>query len=114
MIDKTLLKVRTIREFIDKIDELYDSDALCISKAGKEVTENYHVFSDKIRAAANYFSQKYGLGRRIFVLGDFNEKWLTVFLGIVYSGNIIVPMNRMLSAPNLIECCEKVEADVQI
>ena len=82
-------------EYGDRIAYRYFLDRLIVDKTYSELTRD-------VKAIASWLVKKGCCGKHIAVIGSTSYKWITTFLGIECSGNVVLPIDRMLSGNEIL------------
>lgn len=89
-------KVQTIPGILDSIIERYGAEIIATrtNKDGKISEAAYGELKRDALSLASFLEQKNLSGQPIAVLGNLSYEWLVIFFGILYSGNIVVPIDK--------------------
>lgn len=69
------------------------------------------LYSDVAKLAA-FCHQTYGAGRKIAVLGENSYLWIISYFAIVSSGNVVVPVDKELSADDIADLLDDCQCDL--
>ena len=78
------------REYGNRVAYRYLVDAQIVDKTYSELTHD-------VRAVASWMVNKGYCGKHIAIVGSTSYQWIATFLGIACSGNIVLPIDKMLS-----------------
>ncbi len=97
------------RGFISSVKNKYGDKVLFRTKTRRKETEiTYNQFYSDVCRMAHYFSTTYGTGKTIALIGENSYEWILSYFAVSCSGNIIVPLDKELSAEDisklLIDC----------
>lgn len=116
---KNFTAVRNVAEFADAIAARGDKCALVWKYEDVKYELSYRGFYEKITnfaAGIKKLSAEKGYesGTRIALVGDNCGEWLAAYLGIIYSGNTVVPMDKEVSPEETEKFLESVDAKMII
>ena len=90
-----------LQNFVEYISE-YDSKIAYKYLADGEIkTKTYRQLTTDSRNIASWFVGQGIFGCHIAILGGASVDWISVYLGITISGNVAVPLDKMLSSEEL-------------
>lgn len=89
-------EICTLQDLVQIAGQVYGDDIYVTwTKNSKEEShKTYRMLRDDVKAVADFLTRKGICYQRIAVIGALNYEWLTVFLGIISSGNIAVPLDK--------------------
>ncbi len=110
------MKFNNIREIIEYSKDKYkDNVAFKIKhKNGGKVSYDditYKRLADEIKAFSKYLIKNGFSGKRVAVIGKNSYEWMLVYLSVLCSGGVIVPLDRGLLAYEVKEQLERAEAE---
>jgi len=105
-------KVHTIPEILDSIIGRYGTEIIAArtNRNGKISAATYGELQRDALCLASFLEQKNLSGQSIAVVGKLSYEWLVVFFAILYSGNIVVPIDKDLGAKEIAGAMLKVNA----
>ena len=65
------------------------------------VSKSFRKLARDVRSVASWLVKNGHCGRHIAIIGGTSYPWVTVFLGILCSGNVVIPVDRMLPAEEI-------------
>lgn len=87
----------SIKEFVDEIYACYpDVIAYKFFKNGNVESRTYKELRDDVYGFASYLISKKYKGCHIAILGGTSYEWVVSFLAVVLSGNVVIPIDKML------------------
>lgn len=78
----------------------------------KEIKKSYSDFQNDVEALGSYFISQYERGTHIAVIGENSYEWLVTYFAAVNSGNVIVPLDKDASIPDIKHLIEKSNAEI--
>ena len=88
--------ITTCSQFIDYIAH-YDEKTAYRYLSNNEIKDKtYRELVNRSKSIASYFKKKGYRNRNIAILGATSCEWLETYFGILLSGNVVVPLDRML------------------
>ena len=92
--EKTLVD---LQDFVKTIAEKYgERDVYRYIVDGNVVNKSFKTFEWDINSVASWFVEKGWEGKHIAIIGSSSYYWMTTFLGVACSGNVVIPIDRML------------------
>ena len=93
-----------LQEYVNEIATAYAyRDAYrYINKEDKIVGKTYKQFASDIFAVASWFVNRGWEKRHIAIIGSTSYEWVVTFLGIACSGNVVVPIDKMLTTDEML------------
>ena len=89
--------MRDLQSFVDYIENAYgDRDAYRYLVDDRQVSKSFRELARDVRAVASWLVKNGHCGRHIAIIGGTSYPWVTAFLGIVCSCNVVVPVDKML------------------
>ena len=86
-----------LQDFVKEIAENYgDRDVYRFIENGEIVSKSFRTFEHDINSVASWFVNKNYKGKHIAIIGASSYHWMTAFLGIACSANVVIPIDRML------------------
>ncbi len=100
LVKKTL---RDLQEYVGEIVAAYGSrDAYRYIKDNKIVRKTYKKFGSDIFAVASWLTSRGWRKKHIAIIGSSCYAWVVTFLGIACSGNVVIPIDKMLSSEEML------------
>ena len=85
-----------------KAEQMPDGSAFRYRKGRDQVeTKTYRDVFQETGKAASWISKNYGKGNHIAVIGENSYEWLLAFFAVLGSGNVAVPIDKELPAPEI-------------
>jgi long-chain acyl-CoA synthetase len=96
-------EILDLRQLVDRAAAKYGNKPLLSWFQGEEtlLIKTYQDFLDDINALGTALAERGYKGHHIAVLGANSYAWLVVFLAVVNGNNVVVPLDKGLSAPEL-------------
>ncbi len=91
----------TLQELVNHISEYDSKIAYKYLDNGEIRTKTYRQLTDDSKSIASYFAKKGINGCHIAILGRASVDWISVYLGITISGNVAVPLDKMLPSEEI-------------
>ena len=105
----------TFEQFLTLVRGKYDDKVLFRTKRRKsESAVTYNQFYDDVQKLASYFNKTYGTRNKIAVIGENSYEWILTYFAVVCSNNIMVPIDKELSAPDIAELLKECECSTLI
>ena len=105
--------VESIVELIERSSRLYrESTAIKFKENRKVLEKSYNELLSDTKLCANNLLQNYPTANHIAVLGSSSYGWIVTYLGAVFAGRVIVPLDKELAAAELSE--QITQADVEL
>ena len=102
-----------LQEFVKEIEKTYGSrDAYRYIVGGSVVSKTFQEFKRDIFAVASWFVKKNWVGKHIAIIGSSSYHWVTTFLGIECSANVVIPIDKMLSEQEMLNLLVLGDADM--
>lgn len=86
----------TLKNYVDSISQYEDKIAYRFLSYGNVTEKTYRALTDDSRKIASWFVKNGIKGKHIAILGSASYDWITSYLGITSSGNVAVPLDKML------------------
>ena len=90
------METLTMKDFVEHISQYGDKTAYRFLSDGSVAERTYRKLSEDSRRIASWLAGKQAIGQHIAILGSASYEWITAYLGITMSGNVAVPMDKML------------------
>ena len=111
----TISPYETFEQFLTLVKAKYGDKVLFRTKRRKgEETITYNQFYDDVQKFASHFSKTYGTRNKIAVIGENSYEWILTYFAVACSNNIIVPIDKELSAPDIAELLKECECHTLI
>ena len=105
----------TFEQFLTLVKGKYGDKVLFRTKRRKsESAVTYNQFYDDVQKLASHFSKTYSARNKISVIGENSYEWILTYFAVVCSNNIIVPIDKELSAPDIAELLKECECHTLI
>ena len=92
-----------LQEFVKEIAKAYkDRDAYKYIVGDSVVSKTYTEFQKDIYAVASWFVNKGYSGKHVAIIGSSSYPWVTTFLGIACSANVVIPIDKMLPKEDIL------------
>lgn len=102
----------TIREFVDFIGKKYaEKDAYQFIIEDTVESRTYTQLKEDAYGLAGFLSEKGYNGKHIALLGGTSYEWIVSFFAVVMSGNVVVPIDKMLQEKEMIFLFGKGDVD---
>lgn len=100
----------TFEQLLTLVKGKYGDKVLFRTKRRKsESAVTYNQFYDDVQKLAAHFGKTYGVRNKIAVIGENSYEWILTYFAVVCSNNIIVPIDKELSAPDIAELLKECE-----
>lgn len=107
--------VESIVELIERSSRLYrESTAIKFKENRKVLEKSYNELLSDTKLCANNLLQNYPTANHIAVLGSSSYGWIITYLGTVFAGRVIVPLDKELTVNELVEQIIQAEVDLLI
>ncbi len=102
-----------LQEFVKEIAKAYgDRDAYRYIVEDTVVRKSFKEFERDINAIASAFVKKGWEGKHVAIIGSSSYNWVATFLGIACSGNVVIPIDRMLPEEDILGLLVMGDADM--
>ena len=102
-----------LQEFVKEIAQAYgDRDAYRFIVDGNVVCKTFKEFERDINAVASSFVNKGWSGKHIAIIGPSSYQWVVTFLAVACSGNVVIPIDKMLSEDEMLGLLVMGDADL--
>lgn len=96
-------KLNDLQEFVSEIADLYGTRKAYRYFEGETVVDKTFLELQRdVNAVASWMVGQNWRGRHIAVLGGSGYAWILTFLGTINSGNVVIPLDKMLSEEELL------------
>lgn len=107
---KTLID---LQEYVNELSNTYKfRDAYRYIVNDKIVRKTFNAFAHDIFAVASWMVGRGWQGKHIAIIGSSSYAWVTTFLGITCSANVVIPIDKMLSSEEILNLL--VMGDVEV
>lgn len=107
---KTLID---LQEYVNEIASAYTyRDAYRYIVNGKIVRKTYKTFAHDIFSVASWLANQGWEKKHIAIIGSSSYEWVVTFLGITCSGNVVIPIDKMLSSDEMLNLLNMGDVDV--
>lgn len=108
-------QVKSINELVKVVDEKY-KDKIAIKYNGSDgvVSVTYSQFRKDVEALGTYL---YSIGlkdKHIGLIGENSYEWIVAYFATVCGGNVIVPIDKELKAPDICELLDRSDSEAFI
>lgn len=108
-----LQNLTDLQMFFNEIDKAYGSRvAYRYHVEDMIVDKTYSELTCDVKSIASWMVNKGYCGKHIAIIGPTSYKWITTFLGIVCSANVVLPIDRLLSAKEIKNIFESGDVDI--
>ncbi len=105
-------KLKNMYEFVEYIEYQHkEKIAIQYLKQNDVIDITYGHFVGAVKKISGYLTEMVGEGKHIALIGDISYEWLVSFYGIIYSGGIVVPIDKQLAMEDMAIMIEKAECD---
>ena len=105
--------LRDLQEYVNEIAAAYSGrDAYRYIVGDKIVKKTYKTFARDIFAVASWLVNRGWRDKHIAIIGSTSYEWVVSFLGIACSGNVVVPIDKMLPAEEMLGLLVMGDVDV--
>ncbi len=102
-----------LQEFVKEIAKVYGSrDAYKYIVEDTVVSKTFKELEKDVNAIASWLAGKGWTGKHIAILGSSSYHWVTTFLGIACSSNVVVPIDKMLTEEEILNLLVMGDVDV--
>ncbi|MBR2944643.1 MAG: AMP-binding protein [Clostridia bacterium] len=102
-----------LQEFVKEIEKAYgDRDAYRYLVEDTVVSKTYKEFKRDIYSVASWLINKGFHGKHIAIIGSSSYHWVTTFLGIACSANVVIPIDKMLPKEDILNLLVLGDADL--
>ena len=102
-----------LQEYIRELAKAYgDRDAYRYIVEDTVVSKTFNEFERDVNAVASWFVKKGWVGKHIAIIGSSSYHWVTTFLGITCSANVVIPIDKMLTEKEMLNLLVMGDADV--
>ncbi len=102
-----------LQDFVKEIAKAYgDRDAYRYIVDDNIVGRSFKDFERDINSIASWFVKKGMVGKHIAIIGSSGYHWVTSFLGIACSSNVVIPIDRMLPKEDILGLLVMGDADM--
>ena len=102
-----------LQEYVREISKAYgkrDAYRFIVNEA--VVGKTFFEFEKDINSIASWLVGKGWSGKHIAIIGSSGYSWVSTFLGIACSGNVVIPIDKMLSEDEMLNLLVMGDADV--
>ena len=104
--------LKDIQIFVKRIEKEYGSRIAYRYLAEDSIVDKtFTELAQDIHAVASWLSKNGYSGKHIAIIGSTSYHWVTTFLGILCSANVVVPVDKMLSAKEMLNVLEMGDVD---
>lgn len=102
-----------LQEFVKEIEKAYgDRDAYKYIVEDTVVSKTFRKFKKDIDAVASWFVKKGWQGKHVAIIGSSSYHWVTTFLGIACSANVVIPIDKMLPEEEILNLLKIGDVDI--
>ncbi|MCL2058886.1 MAG: AMP-binding protein [Oscillospiraceae bacterium] len=110
-----LLELGNLHEYLKYISVKHPRSYVYQELKGESViSHTYKDLANDARRAGNYLLKNGYSNRHISLIGNFNYEWLTYFFALLYSGNVVVPIDYGQSRERILDLAMRADANVII
>ena len=108
-----LCNLTDLHMFLNEIDRAYGSKvAYRYHVEDMIVDKTYSELTCDVKSIASWMVNKGYYGKHIAIIGPTSYKWVATFLGIICSANVVLPIDRLLSAKEIKNIFESGDVDI--
>lgn len=108
-------QAENIWKLVDLVAKKYGNKDAFVFKKGKEVIhKTFRDFHDEAHALAAYFINEGLQNKMIAILGENSYDWILTWFGIVLSGNIAVPVDKLLLEEQIFFILNDIQAETVV
>ncbi len=105
--------MNTLQEFLDYLAEQFgEAESYLWLEDGAIRSQTFRGLREDAQRTAAHLRAHYGTARKIALIGDMSYPWICAYYGIMTSGNVTVPLDTKLSAPELAERLRFADVDL--
>ena len=102
-----------LQEYVKEIAKVYgDRDAYRYIVDDTVVNKTFKEFERDINAFASWLVKKGWVGKHIAIIGSSSYRWVTTFLGVTCSANVVIPIDKMLPEDEMLNLLVMGDADM--
>ena len=102
-----------LQEYVKEIAKVYgDRDAYRYIVDDTVVNKTFKEFERDINAFASWLVKKGYAGKHIAIIGSSSYRWVTTFLGVTCSANVVIPIDKMLPEDEMLNLLVMGDADM--
>ncbi len=110
MINGTLID---LQEFVNEISIAYGNrDAYRYIDYDSVVCKSFNSLRQDVFSIASWFIKRDWKEKHIAIIGSSSYNWVVTFLGIVCSANIVIPIDKLLPADDILGLLDEGDADI--
>ena len=108
--------LKTLNDYFTRSEEMYGSNAfLRFVENGDDKSVSYSEFMNRVRKFAGYvreYNSSEGRKTNIALIGRTGFDYLTVMIGTVYAGSVIVPLDSQMNAETLADHLQRSDTEI--
>ena len=109
-VNKTLID---LQDFVSEVSRIYgERDAYRYIVDDKVVGKTFRDLERHVNSVASWFVKKGYEGKHVAIIGSSSYRWVVSFLGVACSGNVVIPIDKMLSEDEMLGLLVMGDADV--
>ncbi|MBR5473004.1 MAG: AMP-binding protein, partial [Clostridia bacterium] len=102
-----------LQEYVNEIEKRYGNrDAYRYIVGNTVVSKTFKEFKKDIYAVASWFVKRGWQGKHVAIIGSSSYQWVTTFLGVECSANVVIPIDKMLSEEEMLNLLVMGDVDV--
>ena len=106
-------KLTDLPMFIDIIEKAYGNRVAYRYLVDDQIEDKtFAQLSHDVKAVASWLIKEGYRGKHIAVIGSTSYPWISTFLGILCSANVVVPVDKMLSTKEMLNILEMGDVDI--
>ncbi|MBQ7378306.1 MAG: AMP-binding protein [Clostridia bacterium] len=95
--------LKDLQEYVNEIETAYaQRDAYRYIDNDTIIRKTYKMFAHDIFAVASWLCKQGWEKKHIAIIGSSSYAWVVTFLGIACSGNVVIPIDKMLSTEEML------------
>jgi len=98
-------------ELLDNLSAYGDKTVYVWKESGDEKKISYSDFVELTKSFSCGIKALVGVGKRVAVIGETSPWWIAAYIGIVTSGNTVVPMDKELDSAEIEKFLESIDAE---
>ena len=107
------MEFESIRNFVDIVGTKYSAKIVYKYLVdGNIVEKKYGELRDDVFSLASYMVMNHMHDRHVVLVGGTSYEWVVTFLAVIMSGNVVIPLDKMLPESELLFLCKKGDANV--
>lgn len=102
-----------LQEYVSEISKAYGNrDAYRFIVNDRVESKTFREFEKDINSVASWLVNKGWQGKHIAIIGSSSYHWVTTFLGVACSANVVIPIDKLLSEEEILNLLVMGDVDV--